>query len=171
MRYYEELRPDKDLHVLMSMGFQVHEIDVQRKTYAQLFQEAQKIDLWFVGGGNVFHLLKHVKESGLDRILQESKDLLYIGSSAGSMILGPSLLPVRGFEDDGVVLSSYEGLGFVDFTILPHYDKEKYKPSLARVLKEFAAQYSLIPLKDTQAIILEGGNVRLWESPADSDTA
>jgi len=44
---------------------------------------------------DVFYLLHHVRRSGLDQVLARRLDegLLYIGASAGAVIMGPDIEP------------------------------------------------------------------------------
>lgn len=75
----------------------------------------------FVGGGNTFRLLKALYDWALlepiRRAVQEG--LRYIGSSAGSIVAGPSL---RTTKDMPVVEPPcFAALGIVDFQISPHY--------------------------------------------------
>jgi dipeptidase E len=47
----------------------------------------------FLSGGNPFYLLHHLQESGTDKILKDlfRQDTVFIGVSAGAMVLGPSI--------------------------------------------------------------------------------
>jgi hypothetical protein len=77
------------------------------------------------------------------------------------------MLPVRGIEGDGRVDGPSEldrGIGIVDFTILPHFKREKYRPALDRAIEQYGLTYSLVPLKDNQAVIVEGVNRILFET-------
>ena len=84
-------------------------------------REVETADAIFVGGGNTFRLLKGLYDfdllQPLRRIAAEGKP--YIGSSAGSIVAGPSL---RTTKDMPVVEPpSFEALGLVPFQISPHY--------------------------------------------------
>ncbi|PYX35780.1 MAG: dipeptidase PepE [Acidobacteria bacterium] len=84
-------------------------------------REVETADAIFVGGGNTFRLLKGLYDfdllEPLRRIAAEGKP--YIGSSAGSIVAGPSL---RTTKDMPVVEPpSFEALGLVPFQISPHY--------------------------------------------------
>ena len=56
----------------------------------EIFEEA---DILFFEGGNTFHLMEWVSKSGLANLLPEFlKTKVYVGASAGSMILSPDLI-------------------------------------------------------------------------------
>jgi len=78
----------------------------------------EQADALLVNGGDTIYLDRWMRESGLAELLP-SLDLVYVGLSAGSMVMAPSV---------GDVFASWtrpvggEGLGFVDFEIFPHLD-------------------------------------------------
>ena len=84
-------------------------------------REVESADAIFVGGGNTFRLLKGLYDFDLlepiRRVVAEGTP--YIGSSAGSIVAGPSL---RTTKDMPVVEPpSFAALGLVAFQISPHY--------------------------------------------------
>lgn len=86
-------------------------------------QRLESADILYVGGGQTLYLVHWFRQSGLALDFQkllESK--VYVGVSAGSMILGPvinsALLKALYAED--MSYSDTTGLGVIDFTILPH---------------------------------------------------
>lgn len=87
----------------------------------------------FVLGGNVFVLRQAMKLSGLDNILmllRYDSDFLYAGYSAAGCVLAPSLDPYKVVGDATVTpypeldTVIWEGLGFVDFAFMPHWDSD-----------------------------------------------
>ncbi|MBM2820750.1 MAG: putative peptidase, dipeptidase [Candidatus Berkelbacteria bacterium] len=82
-------------------------------------------------------------------------DKIYIGSSAGSIIVGPNLEPIRDFDDPSKAdLENYEGFGLVDFVIMPHWGREKYIIRQEKALKEFGSKYKLKTITDEEMVII-----------------
>jgi dipeptidase E len=80
-----------------------------------------RIDAILIAGGNTYALLKRLSESGLLEVLRERirDGLPYIGSSAGSNVVGPNILTTNDWNV--VALTHFESLGLVPFNINPHY--------------------------------------------------
>ena len=76
-------------------------------------------DVLLVDGGEAIYLAHWMRESGLAALLPELTDTVWVGVSAGSMVMTPRI--GRHFLDwkpDG----PDETLGVVDFSIFPHLD-------------------------------------------------
>jgi dipeptidase E len=78
----------------------------------------EKADVLLVNGGDTIYLDRWMRESGLAELLP-SLDLVYVGLSAGSLVMAPSVADA--FASWTVPVGG-EGLGFVDFEIFPHLD-------------------------------------------------
>jgi len=75
----------------------------------------------FVGGGNTFLLVKTLYEKQLISVIKKEveKGTLYLGTSAGSNICGPTM---KTTNDMPIVYPpSFETLGLIGFNINPHY--------------------------------------------------
>lgn len=100
-----------------SMGYDLesaHEVsDVQ-----QAVNDAEAI---FIGGGNTFRLLKSLYEYELLLPIRRrvAEGIPFIGSSAGSIVAGPSLKTTK--DMPVVQPPSFDALGLVAFQISPHY--------------------------------------------------
>jgi dipeptidase E len=84
-------------------------------------RELENADAIFVGGGNTFRLLKGLYDCDVLEPIRHAVEegTAYIGSSAGSIVAGPSL---RTTKDMPVVEPrSFTALGIVPFQISPHY--------------------------------------------------
>jgi dipeptidase E len=135
-------------------GFKIEVIDLKVEDPKIIKSKLEKMDIINVGGGNTFFLLYWVRKCGLDKYLAELLDQgkIYMGISAGSMILGPSIeVSYWGYEPDKnvVKLKDLTGLNLVPFSISPHYTK-KDLPSLKKESKKVS--YPIIAINDTQAV-------------------
>lgn len=89
------------------------------------------VKLVWANGGNAFLLRRAMMQSGLDTLLRDrvpAGTLIYGGWSAGAVVAGSSLLGLDLMDDPELVVEGYaarpvwEGLGLVDFTIVPHFE-------------------------------------------------
>jgi dipeptidase E len=117
------------------------------------FDEAEVV---VVGGGDPYHLLRRLRETGCDRRLRAAVDAgrLYVGISAGAIVAGPSLLPqtvVSPFPPPpGLDL---RGLGLVDVVVLPHRERPGRAERIAAAVARFGAQFDLRPLGDHDVLV------------------
>ena len=117
-------------------------------------------DVIYVCGGNTYRLLKGAKEVNFSSSLEKlfNRGGLYVGSSAGSLILSPDIssasLPIG--DKNEVGLEDIIGLSFIDFHIYAHYD-----PSKAQSLSYFRKQHKeeIIPLPNGEGIYIEDVNL------------
>lgn len=156
---------ESDRQALLELGMLVQECDIKSKTEEELYELLKEKDVIFVAGGNTFYLLYHAKQSGFDkavsRLVAEGK--LYIGSSAGSVLVGPTIEPVKTLDDpdDAPALKSLEGIGLVDFVVLPHYGNEKYEERYQSILEEWSGKIPLQLLKDDEAVLSEDEHITI----------
>jgi len=79
----------------------------------------READVLLVDGGDATYLHHWVRESGLADLLGELPDTVWVGVSAGSMVMAPRIgeyfVEWSGAPDDRT-------LGMVDFAIFPHLD-------------------------------------------------
>ncbi len=161
-----EWKPTEDRNKLLELGFKIKDIDIENKTKEELYQEMDNIDMIFVAGGNTFYLLQEARKSQFDEIIIEltNKGIPYIGSSAGSLLAGPSVEIALDIDNqnDAKELESYDGLGLVDFIVLPHWDDDRFRPLIESNLeKSLDRGYRTIKLTDQQAVLVNGDNVEI----------
>ena len=75
-------------------------------------------DAIFLSGGNTYHLLKALRDTGADQLIKKAKTPI-IGVSAGGLCLTPDIGSASAENDIG--LTDSRGLGLVDFGLYPHY--------------------------------------------------
>jgi dipeptidase E len=80
----------------------------------------QETDVLLVNGGDPLYLCYWMRQSGLADLLPSLRDTVWVGLSAGSMVMTPSI------GEDFVIWKPPTGgdetLGLVDFSIFPHLD-------------------------------------------------
>jgi dipeptidase E len=82
----------------------------------------QETDVLLVNGGDPLYLCYWMRQSGLADLLPSLRETVYVGLSAGSMVMAPNIGEdfVRWTPPTG----ADETLGMVDFSIFPHLDHE-----------------------------------------------
>src|SRR5580698_8545342 len=81
-------------------------------------------DALLVGGGDALYLCYWMRQSGLADLLPSLREMVYVGQSAGSMVMTPSI------GEEFVIWKPPTGdhrtLGLVEFSIFPHLDYEGF---------------------------------------------
>jgi dipeptidase E len=122
-------------------------------------QRLADVDIVFIGGGNTFHLLDQLRQSGLGEWLKENaKDKVYVGSSAGSIVMTPTIATANGADPNLKGMTDLNALGLVDFDFIPHIPDI---PLAAAERYAKTAERSLYALDDTSAIKVHGGSVEV----------
>lgn len=134
-------------------------------------------DVVQLSGGNTFHLLDQVRKTGFDKWLKKNlKSKVYIGGSASSILVGPTIGTAGGIGQYGdknlPKLKDLSGLGLVDFEIAPHVPAwvsyelvEKYAEQQS--LKVYALDdQSAIRVVDGKVEVVSEGAWRVYNNPA-----
>lgn len=136
---------------------------------AELKKKLEGYGLVWARGGNSFILRRAMAASGFDKIIKEKLDkdeLAYGGSSAGSCVAAKTLrgVDIGDRAQPEAVPENYpnketiwEGLGLVDFVVVPHCDSdwfaESAKASIEK-LKQLKLNYKA--LNDGQVVTVDG---------------
>ncbi len=140
--YEDKTFVDVDRNKLIDQGFKVREVTLSN--YEQIISDVEGCEVIFVAGGNTFYLLQESIKSGFDLVLKKLADSnkIYVGSSAGAVLVGPDISLVDSFDDPSKApaLKDYTGLNLIDFVVLPHYGKPKYEERYQDILKRALAK-------------------------------
>ncbi|SDN71160.1 Type 1 glutamine amidotransferase-like domain-containing protein [Actinacidiphila guanduensis] len=90
---------------------------IDRERWVSWVREA---DVLLVNGGDALYLYHWMRESGLADLFQSLTDTVYVGLSAGSMVLAPRV--GERFVDWEPPTGGDSALGVVDFCVFPHLD-------------------------------------------------
>jgi dipeptidase E len=101
-------------------------------------------DAIFIGGGNTYKLLKHIKETKFDeKLIKFVKDNKFVyGGSAGAIIFGKTMKTANHLDPNDVGLVDLNALNIVDKDIWPHFKESdldrinNYKESLYILYEE-----------------------------------
>ena len=121
----------------------------------------QETDVLLVNGGDALYLGHWMKQSGLADLLPSLSDTVYVGFSAGSMVLTPRI------GEDFVGWKPASGddstLGIVDFSIFPHVDHPDLPENTMAEAERWAAGLPgpAYAIDDDTAIKVTDGTVEL----------
>lgn len=128
--------------------------DLTGKTYDEL----GRFSAVYIGGGNTFRLLKHLRETGFDgmliRFLEDGK--IVYGGSAGACVIGRSIEPASIADENSVGLEDLSGLDMLNgFSVWCHYE-----PSLDAEIIEYAKSgRPSIAIPERSGVFLNGSEM------------
>lgn len=142
-----------------TFGGTIELINLLALDISKIEKRIEKCDIIFCFGGNTEWLKTVFDKSGFSKILPKLlENKVWIGSSAGSMILGR--MPTTKTQDYIYSVEDYydvtDYLGFVNLSILPHIFGEFVpKDSFDKCLEESKMQaYPVYVLSDKSAVIV-----------------
>lgn len=144
---------------LFELRFIVSEVDLKEPP-EEIRKKLENSDVIYINGGNTFYLLDWVRKSGLEKYLGKliDKGKIYLGSSAGSILVGPDI-SISAWDEkwdkNNDNLKDLTGLNLVPYAIAPHFT-EKDREILEKKSKE--VNYKVVPITDQQAIVVDGEN-------------
>jgi dipeptidase E len=144
---------------------------IDRELWVPLVEQT---DVLLVGGGDALYLCHWMRQSGLADLLPSLRETIWVGLSAGSMVLTPRI------GEDFVGWTPPTGgdraLGVVDFSIFPHLDEASPTNTMAGAEKWAAAlpgagyaidDETAIRVADGTVEVVSEGHWRLFTREAD----
>ena len=125
----------------------------------------RETDAILVNGGDPLYLCHWMRESGFADVIRELERTVYVGLSAGSMVMTPSL--GEGLGGWWTPSSRVEMLGLVPFSIFPHLDHpdlpenrmadaERWAAGMAVPSYAIDDQTAILPGEEGPRVISEG---------------
>jgi dipeptidase E len=129
---------------------------IKRESWVEPVEAA---DALLVFGGDVVYLTRWMRESGLADLLPSLVNTVYVGVSAGSMVTAPTFGET--YDDAAKPFVIEQGLGLVDFALLPHLDHENHPESTTAKVERMAAEVPVptYGIDDQTAIKVADGKV------------
>lgn len=158
--YFGSWKGGGSIRVASSLGAEIDIVELESFGYQDIYSKINKADILWMAGGMTGYLLYWIRRVELDKKISEIlKNIIYVGSSAGSMICSKTQNisdKYIGEEEPGA--SIFPGLGLIDFEIYPHYEEDLYD-QINDNWKEGDGKLCL--LKNGEAITVVDGKVTI----------
>ncbi|EDW20021.1 Type 1 glutamine amidotransferase-like domain-containing protein [Bacillus pumilus] len=142
------------------LGMQLEIVQIAEQSTEEIIKMIKQNDVVYVSGGNTFYLLQELRKHGLDDVLKEeiNKGKLYIGESAGSIIMAPSIEYISVMDDrqKAPELSSYQGFNEISYCPVPHMYNTYLGEAAQQIMEQYEQTLDLCPLTDEQALLITG---------------
>jgi dipeptidase E len=149
--------------ILVQAGFQVtdvHELNASTRSIVE------RSDAVFLGGGNTFVLLDELRKSHFDELLirMHHTGKILIGESAGALVLGPTIEPIRFIDEPerAPELSEFTGLCLFSFLPAVHFGRSEYLEQYASIIRAaFSLGLPMLALRDADSVWIRRGLMEL----------
>lgn len=149
--------------MLESNGYQLERFDLRdwKDQREQLHKQLLSKDVIWLGGGNTFYLRWILKDTGVDKVIQDfvRNGKVYAGWSAGAVVAGPTLKYFESMDDTGqspeMIL---DGMHLTNTVVVPHLDNKEFAED-ARIANSHLLHdgYQTVTLRDNEVLLIDGG--------------
>lgn len=150
---------------LENAGFVIDELEISAAPDDEISKKIRANDAIYVSGGNTFFLLQELIRTGADKLIKShiAAGKLYIGESAGSIILSPNIEYVKDMDNLNAApnLRSFSALGAVDFYPLPHHNNFPFEELVEKIIADYTDKINLCPISNSQAIAISGNKFEI----------
>lgn len=149
-----------------SLSIQSEIVEISNYSPKELEKKFEEFDIIYVGGGNTFYLLDKINQCNFQNALEKvfSRNGLYIGSSAGSVVTCPNIEFIAAMDEPNYApqLDNYKGLGYIDRPLIPHLGHEKYS-HIAHTIQQgmIKANKPHFCLKDDEGLYINDNMIEL----------
>ncbi len=150
---------------LEKMGLTIDELEISTASLSEISDKLETNEFIYVTGGNTFFLLQELKKTGADKLIAEqlNSGKLYIGESAGSIILSPNIEYVKDMDnyEEAPELKDFNSLNVVAFYPLPHHTNIPFKSTVEKIISKYGSILPLKPISNSNVILVNGDNVEI----------
>jgi dipeptidase E len=154
-------------NMLKSHGYQLEQFDLRdwRNQRSLLRKKLLSKDVIWLGGGNTFYLRWILKDTGVDKIIQDfvSTGKVYAGWSAGAVVAGPTLKHFETMDDvDQSPEMIFDGMHLIEYVVVPHLDNKEFAADAREANHHLLGDgFHTITLKDNQVLLVDGNQYRV----------
>jgi dipeptidase E len=147
-----------------NFGGEIDIVDLLALSTEKVEERLADKDVIFTIGGHTDYLMSVFQKTSFDRLLARLLETkVYVGSSAGSMVLGKriSAAAYRLIYGEDTQWNIDDYLGFVDLSVMPHLDSPHFnnrKESLLKAVGSFTG--TVYGLRDDSAVVIDGDKVK-----------
>jgi dipeptidase E len=160
----EQQYVDKSFAELIDLGVLKKHIQVCHTPEDLLDISQIKQDVIYVCGGNSFHLLRDIRKTNFGEKIKEAmkKDVVYLGVSAGSIVLTPKICiaSIEPADENFDKVKNLSGLSIVDFEVSVHspeivtFDSvEQYAKGIKNIIYAISNETAIKIVEDDFQII------------------
>ncbi|GHU36862.1 putative peptidase Lmo0363 [Clostridia bacterium] len=155
-----------DRKALIKLGMTVEDLEISTASSDEIKEKTAAADYIFVSGGNTFFLLQELKRTGADKLIAAhiESGKMYIGASAGSMILAPNIEYVKHMDNPGdapELNGDFNALGITDFSVVPHCVNFPFKKSAEKIIAQYSDTLDLRSIANNQAVTVDGDKIEI----------
>ena len=123
----------------------------------------EQADVLLVNGGDALYLGSWMRESGLAELLPSLGDTVWVGLSAGSMVMTPRIGDEFVITRGEAATGDDATLGIVDFSIFPHLDHPQLPDNTMAAAERWAARIGgpAYAIDDDTAIQVVDGQIEV----------
>lgn len=166
-RWGEKIWVKDDKKKFHELGYIVSDMDIENMDADSFEKSLAEFDVIHICGGDALYFIRLLQRKGFSEIFKKIiADKIYTGTSAGSMVAAPSL-EIEKYSDEAkpeilAELENFNGLGLVNFLIMPHAANKDFKDDFVRYIGHLP-EYNipLIFLYDNQVVWVEGGSMNI----------
>lgn len=155
-----------DRIAFVKAGFKVVDVDVTKITRYELESLLKCHDIFHLCGGSAIYILKLLRDKKMDVVLKnaiQKGDIIYTGTSAGSMIMAPDISFCADDEDEQEAMmvgkvKNLKGFGLMPFYLMCHAQDRYYIPSTKKSMDRLPKnKLPILFLNDNMALWIDNG--------------
>jgi dipeptidase E len=166
-RFETELR--HTTNALRDFGLTATQFDLKAADRESVGEALKDKAMVMVMAGNTFYLNYYLVKSGFSEVIKDELEqgLLYGGESAGAVVAGVTLHGVEKVDDPRESPEIFwDGIGLVDFGVVPHYGWAKYRQPLEQAKSEMEQYAEVRMVTNQQALVFVDGKIEIVENPS-----